>query len=445
VVDGPVDIQHEDLADNALAGPFLDYRSRSATAPLPCRNNDLNKHGTAVAGLIASRRNNGLGGSGVAPQARIAAYNAIPLDDGTTAQITTTDIADALGRDLANTHVYNSSWGSPEDGDLHAVDPATQAAITRGLAEGRSGRGAIFVFPSGNGGRRGDMTNFDGYLNLPGTITACAVDRRGKLPSWGEQGENLLVCGLSSGDQTSSVVTTSIRHQYRDDFTGASAAAPMVSGVIALMLEANPGLGWRDVRLILARSARQNDPGDASWQLTRLPGADGSFKRFSAKYGFGVVDAEAAVVMARDWASVDSQALRSCEFSRDANQAGQNFPKTLSSANPSTDQIAVLANQCSLQVLEFVEVELSAQHPAAGNLQVELTGPNGAVSRLASARSCGAPATRAACRQFSNWRFSVNRHLGEDPADTNWSLAISDTGSSSTGSWLGWKLILRGR
>src|SRR5262249_54532457 len=49
-------------------------------------------------------------------------------------------------------------------------------------------------------------------------------------------------------------------------FNGTSASAPIVSGVIALMLEANPDLSWRDVQEILVRSARQNNPTDKSWQ-----------------------------------------------------------------------------------------------------------------------------------------------------------------------------------
>lgn len=68
---------------------------------------------------------------------------------------------------------------------------------------------------------------------------------------------------------------------------------PVVSGVVALMLEANPDLGWRDVQDILARSARThiNDPEDPTF---RINSANISH---SNKYGFGIVNADLAVNM----------------------------------------------------------------------------------------------------------------------------------------------------
>ena len=77
-----------------------------------------------------------------------------------------------------------------------------------------------------------------------------------------------------------------------DDFGGTSSAAPTVAGVVALMLEANPLLGWRDVQHILIRTAEQNDAGDPSW-ITNAAGL-----RNSNIYGFGRVDAERAVTVA---------------------------------------------------------------------------------------------------------------------------------------------------
>ena len=64
----------------------------------------------------------------------------------------------------------------------------------------------------------------------------------------------------------------------------------MVSGVTALVLAANPNLSWRDVRLILARSARRNDAGDPGWV------SSGFGPAFNHKYGFGVANAEADTI-----------------------------------------------------------------------------------------------------------------------------------------------------
>ena len=381
-------------------------------------------------------RNNGLGGSGVAPSARLAVYNAISTGSDE-------DIADALRRDQAATHIYHNSWGSPDDGALHPTSPLAASAMADGLQTGRNGRGSIFVFASGNGGARGDMTAFDGYLNLKGTLTACAVNRSGQLPSWGEQGENILVCGLS-GDGDSRITTTGIRNGYRSDFGGASAAAPMVTGVIALMLEANPALGWRDVRWILAQTARENYPTDNSWAQTALLTGSGQTKRFSRKYGFGVADAAAAVAAARTWTPTQT-ALQTCTVT--GNGA---FPIALADAtaggsSPSSNTVAV-GNDCSIQQIEFVEVLFSAQHDYSGDLRVLLTSPSHTESRLADPRICGATQSRASntCGNFSDWRFLSNRHLAENPSG-NWTLTVTDERPDRTGSWLGWTLIVSGR
>ena len=52
---------------------------------------------------------------------------------------------------------------------------------------------------------------------------------------------------------------------FASDISGTSFAAPLVTGVIGLMLQANPNLGLRDVQNILALTARQTDPTSASW------------------------------------------------------------------------------------------------------------------------------------------------------------------------------------
>jgi len=97
---------------------------------------------------------------------------------------------------------------------------------------------------------------------------------------------------------------------YTDSFGGTSAATPQVSGIVALMLEANPNLGWRDVQDILAYTARHTGSavggppsgdelhtwdfnGAADWNLGGL--------HHSNDYGFGLVDARAAVRLAESW------------------------------------------------------------------------------------------------------------------------------------------------
>jgi kexin len=398
---------------------------------LPCRSDD--DHGTAVAGLVLARDGNATGGAGVAPRASLVAFDAL-------ASGTDVDVADALGRDAGLNAIYQNSWGSPDDGALHPAEPTFERAIERGIDEGRDRRGSVFVFAGGNGGCYGrsgpgaclsDDSNYDGYVNHRGVIAVCAVDDRGRRPVYGEPGANLTVCAPSSGSG-SAVTTTRPGGGYRSDFTGTSASTPMVSGVVALMLAANPELTWRDVRLILATTARRNDPNDADW--IAAPG----LRPFNHKYGFGVADAAAAVAAARTWDSVGgSGSLIRCA----PPAATPNAPlpdRAGTVATPVSSTIGVAG--CGITRIEHVEVRLTAPHAYAGDLRVRLTSPSGTTSRLADARACAA----GGCGRYADWRFGSMRHLDE-PANGTWTLQVADDAALDTGTFQSWSLVIHGR
>jgi subtilisin-like proprotein convertase family protein len=432
IVDDAIETVHEDLAPNLAA--WFDYRPGAAAGgtPLPCEQDD--DHGTKVAGIVLARDDNGVGGAGVAPRAQLGAYN--PLSTNTNA-----DIANALGRDGTITGVYSNSWGSPDDGLLHAADASFLTAIRTGIEQGRGGKGSIYVFPAGNGGCYmadaggcvfDDNANFDGYVNQLGVITACAVDDRGKAPVYAEPGANVLVCGPSGNSGRPAITTTAPANGYAQ-VSGTSASAPMVSGVVALMLQERPDLTWRDVRLILARSARRNDPGDTGWIASHG-------LNFNPKYGFGVVDAEQAVLRARAWTSVGgSTTLRRCDFTR---SPGVSIPDN--NAAGRVDQVD--AGSCAIDQIEFVEVRFSATHAFSGDLRIELTSPSGLVSVLATQRLCDANGDGIAddCGVYNGWVFGSVRHL-EESARGAWQLRVADLILGDTGQWNSWGLTLWGR
>jgi len=442
VIDDAVETVHHDLAPNVVAGASRNYRSDGlGTYPLPCDSDQ--EHGTAVAGVAAARNDNGIGGAGVAPRASIAAFNALATNFDT-------DIADALQRDLSVNGVYNNSWGSSDDGRLHKVDTLLKSAVTQGLIDGRDGKGAIYVFPGGNGGCLNeaaidsddrclgfsDNSNFDGYVNRYGVIAACAVTDRGKKPWYGEPGANLLVCG-SSSNLSGNITTTQVQNGFRDDFSGTSATTPMVSGVVALMLSVRPELTYRDVMLILARTARRNDPADTGWV-----GANGL--NFNHKYGFGVVDANAAVQAARSFSSVGGYGqVRSCGWYRQP--VGQPLPDFATTASPVTSAIPV-GSDCPITKIEFVEIGLEAAHPYSGDLRIRLTSPNGLVSELASERICrDAQMSTVSCGQYdADWLFGSVRHLDEAAAG-NWTLQVADQLQRDAGTWTAWSIRFWGR
>ncbi|MGE0807774.1 MAG: S8 family serine peptidase [Burkholderiaceae bacterium] len=440
VIDDAIETVHEDLAPNVAPNASFDYRSGTATAPLPCAVDD--DHGTAVAGIIAARDGNAVGGAGVAPRASLAGYNA--LGTGTDA-----DIADALRRDSAITGVYNNSWGSADNGLLHRVSTSFINAIEAGITNGRDGKGSIFVFPSGNGGcyigngsggcAYSDNSNYDAYVNQRGVIAVCAVGDDGRAPTYSEAGANVLVCGPSGGSRRG-VTTTDVSNGYRSDFAGTSASTPMVSGVVALMLKENPALTWRDVRLILARTARKNDATDAGW-------VSGNGLSFNPKYGFGVADAAAAVTVARGWNSVGGTAqLSRCQYTRGP---GNGFPIALpdmqgQTLSPSQDSID--ASACPITRIEFIEVSFSATHTYSGDLRIELISPNNLISPLAGERLCSTDGDALAddCGDYDNWNFGSVRHLDEAAAGV-WRLRVTDAQAGDTGQWTSWRLTLWGR
>jgi proprotein convertase subtilisin/kexin type 2 len=413
LVDDALEVVHSDLKANVVVGQSCNYDD---------------SHGTSVAGIIASRGSNAIGTVGIAPKAQLVGYNALALD-------LTLDIADALNRDMAVNAIYNNSWGSPDDGVLNAAEPEFEAAIQKGLKQGRQGKGSIFVFPAGNGGCyqvsgsgvcQKDNANLDGYVNHLGIITVGAVDQFGRLPWYGERGSNVLV-SAPAGDGAAGITTTAISNAYRSDFMGTSASAPMASGVIALMLGVNPQLTWRDVPIILARSARKNDVYDPEWA-----------GHFNPKYGFGVIDATAAVRMASTWTSVgDMQTLKRCDISSTEFGAIPDGGDALRST--------LKLNSCDILKIEYVNVAVQIDHEYTGDLQIDLLAPSGSSSNLTTSRLCGSTErNNNQCGSFAQWTFGSVRHLDE-LASGDWRLSIQDRVPGKSGRLQAWSLTVYGR
>lgn len=428
LVDDALEVTHSDLKSNVVTGASYNYRPaiKGSAFPLPCTKAD--GHGTSVAGIIASRASNNIGTVGIAPKAQLVGYNALSLD-------LTADIADALNRDMALNSIYHNSWGSPDTGEVNEAEPEFNQAIARGIKEGRSGKGSIFVFPAGNGGCyevtgvagcQRDNANFDGYINRLGVITVGALDQQGRSPWYAEQGSNILI-SAPAGDSLAGITTTAIANTYRSDFIGTSASAPMASGVIALMLSVNPQLTWRDVPIILARSARMNDPTDTGWSA-----------RFNHKYGFGALDATAAVNMAKSWITVGgTSTLKICTTTV---SGVTDLPDT---GAPLSSTAALL--NCGISAIEHVAITVQVDHEYAGDLAIDLFSPTGTVSNLATPRRCETnDRANNTCGSFLNWQFGSVRHLDER-ASGNWNLAVKDTVTGKSGKLLGWTITVRGR
>ena len=209
---------------------------------------------------------------------------------------------------------------------------------------------------------------------------------------------------------------------YTAHFGGTSAAAPMVSGVVALMLEANPQMSWRDVRYVLASTALKNDPGDSGWSYNRAG------LHIHHSYGFGLVDASAALAVSVQWTGLPPSA--SIEVSKSVMRP---IPDDASTGLESTITISEPLN------VEFVDVIFDApDHARIGDLVVTLTSPSGTRSILAERHNQVFETFR-----YAAWRFGTLRHLGEFAAGA-WRLTVQDLRSGETGTWNSWHLIIHG-
>jgi len=416
ITDDGLQTTHPDLATNVDTAIDYDFNSGDSD-PNPLAGDD---HGTACAGVAAARGNNGIGVSGVAPEARLVGLRLI-------SSIATPE-QEAQAMNWSNTiiDINSNSWGPTDDGDtLEGPSSTALAGLTNAIFNGRGGRGLIFTWAGGNGLQEKDDSNFDGWANSIYTIAVGAADIRGQQAWYSEPGANLVVCAPSSGDNNAASevgITTTDRTgsngysttDYANDFGGTSSATPKVAGVVALMLQANPNLGWRDVQEILIRTARRNAPGDGDWRQ------NGAGFWFNHKFGAGLVNARAAVDMALGWSNLAAQ------ITRTATGSGNGLAIPDNNATGAVHQFVI--NPADNIRIEHVRVSVDITHPRRRDLRLELTSPSGTVSVLT---------TQAAGTAFTGanlvWTLMSVRHWGENAAGT-WTLRVADRLSgASTG------------
>ncbi|MEJ5998823.1 S8 family serine peptidase [Corynebacterium sp. H130] len=266
-------------------------------------------HGTHVAGLVAAAANNTEGVAGTAPEAKLLIGRALGTCGGATE-----DIADALkwlaGVSLPDTpanpnpaKVINMSLG----GNYYTCDPVYGAAISAARS-----KGATILIAAGN-----DNVNTSGITpaNCPGTIVVGATGPQGyrsNFSNWGthvdigapggnsapfgfdpytgmpNKGEYNTEDGIYSAVNLGETNPGAAGYGYMD---GTSMATPIVSGIVAMMLDANPNLSADRIEAILKETARtyQDEPTDSYGN---------SYTKTASQMGAGLVDAYAAVCQA---------------------------------------------------------------------------------------------------------------------------------------------------
>lgn len=499
VSDSGGEINHDDLYENIISGASKDY-----TLAPPYLGNPVatSAHGTAVSGIIAARGWNNIGTTGVAPKAGVAIFQFLESSQSLSVLI------DQASGDY---DIFNYSYGDTLYEDTRS-DPDYIDHLRFQTKNARGGKGSFFVKAAGNEYLQVDdidttsvcgshNANFPFENESPFLIVVGAVNADGDRASYSNTGSNIWVSapGGEFGFMDPAMITTDLptcfkgyskaapfvyndfeyghslneKCNYTSTMNGTSSSAPVVSGVIALILDANPNLSHRDVKHILAMTSVQVDTGfsnggagnthpsvtDSQYSCpnTTLSGhtyeqgwvTNAASRKFSNSYGFGMVDAQAAVSMALNTATdpmgwLPMPAL--VETNKDFNEAAYSRSGlSLSIPDNHKDGRTDTKRITSSLKIETIQVKVQVTHPKSGEVGIELTSPKGTKTILMNINNS------FLLDGDSNLNITLSSHAfyGEIANDgTNsygdWTLKVIDGKAGNQGQLVRWDLNILG-
>jgi subtilisin family serine protease len=479
VVDEGLEIAHEDLAPNIIAGRSWDFIDNDNDPT----NSDLDgDHGTSVAGIIAADAFNKIGGRGVAPDVGLIGSNFLKFQCSTCEGLSL-GYGDHSGysqnlNDIVD--IFNMSYGSRDEGSYGygGISPSSfdLEVMSFGTSSLRDSKGALYVKSSGNGWRHegsscgpnqesfdnmpcGDSITDDRH-SMPYTIVVGALNANDVRSSYSTPGAALWVAGYGGeyGSSDPAMMTTdqssclqgysrngastndfeggsnaeNLDCNYTSTFNGTSSAAPTVSGVIALMLEANNNLTWRDVKHIIAGTSYQVDP---LKQKTISGITQYSWVTNSANYshhpwyGFGRIDASAAINQAKTYidGTLGIFVDVTNTYVKDVDDTSIVFDITSNVQNEYSFTQTTIGES---DFIEFITLSLELDHSVINDIGVTLTSPSGTTLRVITPYS-------AATLNPSNTSFDIgiSGFYGE-PMTGDWVLSITDYSDDSIGGTL---------
>lgn len=395
IVDSGVDINHEDLKDNIDKTRSLN----GVKVGDPTPGGIFKPHGTMLAGIAAARAFNGKGIRGVAPFAKIAGSNWLVNQS-----LDALEAAWYSGPGANDIAVTNNSWGT-----YYTADTFYEKIMAKGAKNLRDGKGRVYVFASGNARKYNADANIQYVINNRYALVVSAVKYDNTVASYSTPGANVWISaygGSVSYDKGPTIATTYLSGEstktwdsdkggnYTYAMAGSSAAAPMVTGSVALLLEACPNLGWRDVKYILAKSAKQVDSQNPSW-ITNAVGM-----HFSRDYGFGLINTKAAIAMCeKGYTNFKTQKWASTELTSNSNIGAQ--------------KDVTITIQKDMKI-EWVETTVNIDTQNASDLDIFLISPSGTkVQLVKSGTQIGENLIPTSDWMKSGFRFSTGAFLDE--------------------------------
>lgn len=448
VIDDSIDTGHTDFGGAGKLVAPVDFAGRDFR-PLPDSPDD--NHGTACAG-VAVAEENGRGVVGVAPGCSLMPIRMSGIDDNA--------VEEMFGWAVDNgASVISCSWGPVPIN--YPLSLRQRNALDRAASTGRDGRGCVIVFAAGNSNRpvegvvdeggwpngvlSGPVRWFDGFAAHEHVIAVSACTSQARKAAYSNWGAQVSVCAPSNNVAPDSypevtaplpgwgVVTTDrtgpagyATSDYTGSFGGTSSACPVVAGVAALVLSANPMLGAREVREVLESTADKIRDPSPDPQLG-LSHGDYDASGHSPWFGYGRVNAFAAVTEARRRRADTGRTVR-VEATPDR-AIPDNSPRGLRAAMEIGEQGRVTS----------VRVEVGIRHTYRGDLRVSLRSPAGTVARLHDRGGGRADDLRA--RYDATLVPALARMAGE-PAAGQWTLLVQDLALADRGRLERWALEL---
>ncbi|KAK7082116.1 hypothetical protein SK128_015082 [Halocaridina rubra] len=429
VLDDGIQTTNPDISNNYL--PSISYSlirdGRSRSDPSPRLDPKFtNSHGTYCAAIIAAVHNNNFCGVGVAYNAQVGGVRIV---DG---KVTDIQEATALSRHIDRVDVFSASWGPTDDGTkVEGPDALAQHAFIEGVTKGRNGKGVIYAWASGNGGIAGDNCNLDGYASSIYTLSVSALTDAGTSTFYEEPCASTIAGIYIGGYHSIQTAKKSVKKNFMEllvvvpeldghcskNFQGTSAAAPLMAGIVALVLEANGNLTWRDVQYIVA------DTSSPTPQALMEPGwhTNGIGKRFHLKQGFGAVNAGKMVEAAAAWENVPTQKIVVLPM---FNGYRDFRPDQWLNITRDLDTTEIPLSE-SMRTVEHVVANITISHPERKLLTIFIVSPSGTTSQVLTHRN-----DDNSTAGFKSWGFMSVHFWGENPIGT-WTVALkSDSGKN---------------